>query len=242
MRATLAIAFTFVWFGAYVQAQDSRDFTATAIQSQPDQPEQSGFIAKAGQNMRFEYSQNGTPVIKILRPSEGIVLLLDPRAETYIEFSGPAQTTEAKSPCPIPLPEGIRCERMGDDVTVSGVQTERWLMGDPTQPPQIILWDTGRRHALSREYSDGSALRMTFKAMETISGREVEHWSIHQTRPNQLAQSGGWWYDPGLRVVIREDLPTGGTRRLEDITVGPVDPSLFTVPQGWQKQQAPLSE
>ncbi|MHA1127602.1 MAG: hypothetical protein ACTSRN_01460 [Alphaproteobacteria bacterium] len=241
----MAIAITAFGFCAVtpVQAEGPADFTATAVQSVQGQPEQTGLIAKSGQNMRFEYEQSGSPLIKILRPTEGLVLILDPETQTYIEFIGPAVPQEAieghTTPCPTPTQEtqGLRCERSGNDVTISGVQTERWLLGYPQQQPQVIMWDPARRHALAQEYADGSIMQMSFQAMEQIDGNPVEHWVINLQTSNQAPLTGDWWFSPELRMVVRENLPSGETRRLENIQTGPVDPALFQVPAGWQKQK-----
>jgi len=244
---SLAVTTLGLSIAAPLLAQTSRDFTATAVQSIPDQPDQIGLIAKSSANMRFEFEQDGNTLIKIIRPTEGIVLMLDPQAETYLEFVGPAAdpaTIDGPiSPCPEITPEtqGLICERSGSDVKVSGVQTERWLLGSPQQQPQVILWDPARHKALRHETPDGSVMQMTFKAMEDMSGRQVEHWTIDITMPGQAPLTGGWWFDPSLRVVLREDLPGGGTRRLDNVKAGPVDPALFTVPDGWQKQEQPVS-
>ena len=52
--------------------------------------------------------------------------------------------------------------------------------------------------------------------------------------PTQPAALGGWWFDANLRVVIREEMPTGVMRQLKDIQVGDVDPALFLPPEGFE--------
>jgi len=223
-------------------ASTSLSYTATAIHGLPGQQETTGKIIKSGQNMRLEFDQNGQQTIQILRPSEGIMLVLDPLNETYIEIRGqsvPALTTEGyTTPCP-PQAQMARCERVGAD-TVSGIKVERWeLANQPNTRPIVILWDSTRRRALRQEFPDGSVMAMTFKAMEDLNNRDTEHWTITITTPNQPANTGSWWFDPELRVVVREDLPGGEIRRLDEITVGAVDPALFQVPEGWKEQDVP---
>ncbi len=245
--ATLAIILTVFGLSVPAFAQSSRDFTATAVQTVPDQPDQIGQISKSGSNMRFEYLQNGSTLIKILRPTEGVILMLDPQTQTYIEFIGPAVSPEVAdgptSPCPeiTPETEGLICERAGAGVSVYGVQTERWLLGFEQQQPQVLLWDPLRRKTLRQEFPDGSLMSMSFNAMVDLGGRQAEYWTIEYTTPAQETLSTGWWFDPALRVVVREDLPGGGSRRLENIQAGPVDPALFEAPAGWQKQDMPAT-
>lgn len=230
--------------GALAQ-EPARDFTATAIQVLPDQSETTGKIAKSGTDMRLEFERDGLRTIRILRPTEGIMWILDPQNRTYMEFKGPPVPRDAieghSTPCPTPSPatQGLRCDRSGPDLVISGIQTERWNIAAPGQPPQVVYWDSQRRQALREEYPDGSLKQMTFKAMETLAGREVEHWRMELQRKGQAPLFGDWWFDTGLRVVLREELPDGSARRLEDIVVGPVDPALFTLPEGWTKQDLP---
>ena len=223
-------------------ASPPQSYSATAIHALPGQPETTGKIVKSGQNLRLEFEQNGKPVIQILRPADGLMYVLDPTAKTYVEIRGPAvpaTTTEGyTSPCP-DQPPLARCTRTGKD-TVSGISVERWeLAARPDDPPLVILWDSTRRRALRQEFPDGRVLAMAFKAMEDVDGRKTEHWSIQVTAPDQPANTGSWWFDPELRVVVREDMPGGEIRRLENIETGPVDPAAFMVPQGWTRQDTP---
>lgn len=223
-------------------ASANQTYSATAIHGLPGQSETSGKIVKSGQNMRLEFDQNGQTVIQILRPAEGLMYVLDPTAKTYVEIRGqaiPATETDGyTTPCP-DTAQMAQCERIGTD-TISGIAVERWaLASQPQTKPLIILWDSTRRRALRQDFPDGSVMAMSFKAMEDLNGRMTEHWTLNISAPNQPTNTGSWWFDPDLRVVVREDLPGGEVRRLEDINVGPVDPTAFQVPDGWQKQDAP---
>ena len=226
----------------------SQTYSATAIHGLPGQSETSGKIIKSGQNMRLEFDQNGQTVIQILRPTEGLMYILDSEKQTYIEIRGQAVPATKSDGYTTPCPESAQmaqCERIGTD-TVSGIAVERWaLASNPQTRPLIILWDSTRRRALRQEFPDGSVMAMHFQAMEDLNGRMTEHWTIKITagnqQGNQPANTGSWWFDPELRVVVREDLPGGEVRRLEEITVGPVDATAFQVPEGWQKQDAPDS-
>ena len=221
-----------------------QSYSATAVHSLPGQSETSGKIIKSGQNMRLEFEQDGQAVIQILRPADGLMYVLNPTKQTYFEIRGqavPATQTEGyTTPC-VEAAKMARCERIGTD-SVSGIAVERWaLASKPQTRPLIILWDSTRRRALRQEFPDGSVMAMSFQAMEDLNGRMTEHWSIKITTGSQPANTGSWWFDPELRVVVREDLPGGEVRRLEDITVGPVDAAVFQVPEGWQEQDAAIT-
>lgn len=228
-------------------APAGQPYTATAIHALPGQPESVGRIVKSGTNLRMEYSQGGQQVIQILRPAEGVMYILDPATRSYVELRGPAVPTPNDgytTPCP---DEGqgrgqpIICERIGTDV-VSGIDVERWkIAADANSAPLVILWDSTRRRALRQDFPDGSVMAMSFRAMEEIAGRRAEHWVITVTAPGQEPRYGDWWFDPELRVVLREDLPTGESRRLENITVGQIPPDAFEVPAGWTRREMPAA-
>lgn len=213
-------------------------YSATAIHKLPDLPETSGRILKSGDNMRLEFQQNGRQIIQILLPSMGVMYVLDPQTKTYTEMRGQTMPATAASRQSVPCSEqsGLAvCQRVGAD-TVSGIQVERWLIAaQPQTQPLSLLWDPTRRQALRQDFPDGSSMAMRFKAMEDVNGRETEHWIIEVLAPGRETLTGGWWFDPVLRVVVREDLPGGESRRLENIVVGGVDATAFQVPEGWQQ-------
>lgn len=221
------------------QPQAPRTFSATAIHSIPGQPETTGRVIKSGENMRLEFEQNGQRVIQILLPRQGVMYILEPQSRTYLEIRGPSVPATAGSGAATPCGAQSNlalCERVGSD-TLSGIQVERWVLArQPQSKPVTVLWDPTRRQALRRDFPDGSSTALRFRAMETLNGRPVERWDMQTLAPGRDTLSGGWWFDPDLRVVVREELPGGEIRRLEDIAVGPVDMSAFQVPEGWRKR------
>ncbi len=223
------------------QASPIISYSATAVHGIPGAPETSGKVIKSGENMRLEFEQNGRKVIQILLPEQGVMYVLDPQSKSYLELRGQSVPATAGAGANAPCNEQSQlavCKQTGSDM-VSGISVERWqLSAQPQTPPLTILWDPTRRQALRQDFPDGSNLAMSFKAMENLNDRSTEHWQIRLHSPGQEAQYGDWWFDPALRVVVREDLPGGETRRLDDITIGPVDPSAFVVPEGWQKRDA----
>lgn len=228
--------------GLSAGAQNPQTYSAIAIHALPGQEETYGKIVKSGQNLRLEFRQDGRDIIQILRPSEGAMYILDPYTKSYFEVLGPAvpkaDIDGYQSPCPNQT-ESPNCQKLGVD-TVNGVPVERWAMTSAQdQKPLVILWDSTRRRALRQDFPTGGSMIMAFKSMEDLNGRTAEHWAITLSLPGMETQTGDWWFDPKLRVAVRENLPSGESRSLKNIVVGPVDPANFQIPAGWAKQDVP---
>ncbi len=242
MAAVAVISVSVAEPGLTQNSNSASAYTAQAIHAFANEPEDVGKIVKSGAKLRLEFMRDGKDVIQILLPELGAMYILDPATQTYVEILGatmPLTSIEGYvSPCPEQT-QGMTCQKTGTDV-VSGIKVERWILSTQTQSrPLVILWDSARRRALRQDFPDGGSMKMAFKTMEDLNGRSTEHWTINLALPGQDAQTGDWWFDPELRVVVRENLPGGETRRLENIVVGPVDPSAFAIPEGWHEQQAP---
>lgn len=231
-------------FGGYALAQTLPAYTAETVQTAPDQPDRVGIITKSGQLLRLEFEQDGQKIIQILRPTEGLTYVLFPATQSYLEQRSPAQPEEFANsytpPCPTEAEEsGLQCRRLGLEVYQS-IPVERWHIGAEGDPSQmLILWDPTRKRALRQEMSNGTLVLMTFLGRQEIESRETEHWVTEVSRQGVATMRTEWWYDPELKLVLQETLPNDTRRKLQNITIGPVDPSLFTVPDGWQRIESP---
>lgn len=217
-------------------------YAADAVYRAPDGSQSTGRVIKSGPDMRLEFSQSGRQVVQIIRRATGVMYVLDPASKTYYTIKG---TPDPKAgdigyaaPCDREA-DAANCRFLGTEKT-SGIDAEVWELG-PAGAGQStrILWDGARKRALRQEFPDGSVMAMRFVGMEPVAGRQVEHWAITVTTPGQQARGGNWYYDPELRVELREDLPSGEQRSLEHIAVGPVDPALFAAPAGWREVAPP---
>ncbi len=249
IRQVFALALSALLLATHVSAQNTPlpAFSARTVQTTPDQPDRFGLITKSGSFMRLEFEQGGEAVIQILRPTEGRTLVLYPATKTYIERIGPPQPEEFADsytpPCPPDLEDnGLTCTRLGIEVYQS-IPVERWhVVAAGSSNQMIILWDPKRKRALRQEMSNGTVVQMTFLEMQMLEGREAEHWVTETPRLGSATMRSEWWYDPELQLVLSETLPDGTRRRMENIIVGPVDQSLFTVPDGWTLIDVPRPE
>jgi len=236
-------AFVFAAMPLLAQSTPLVTFTAETVQTAPDQPDRMGTIIKSGQFMRLEFEQNGQPIIQILRPTEGKTFILYPDTRSYFEQDIPAQPEEFLEsytpPCPAEAEAGgLQCTRIGLEMFQT-IPVERWHIGTTGDSGQmLILWDPTRKRALRQEMSDGTLVQMSLLDMQVIEGRNAEHWVTEVSRQGEVSLRSEWWYDPELKLILREALPGNTLRRLQNIATGPVDPALFTVPDGWQRLTA----
>jgi hypothetical protein len=235
----LPITVALTLHGAPGQAQTAPPpYAAEALYRAADGSESAGRVIKSGADMRLEFTQAGKPVIQIIRRAEGVMYVLDPATRSWFEVRGAADPTAANPgyapPCETDSQaQGLTCRFIGNE-TSSGISAEVWEVSQPGQPqPSRVLWDGARRRALRQDYPDGTVMALAFIAMEELGGRRAEHWSLTVTQPGQAPRVGSWYFDPELRVELREELPTGELRSLENITVGAIDASAFQVPEGW---------
>lgn len=242
-RAAFALASGAVPLAAaQAQAAEPPAYSALAMHRLADGSETSGRVTKSGPDMRLEYTEAGRQVIQIIRRAEGVMLMLDPATTSYVELRGAPTADPTGSgylpPCPENDPS-LDCRFVGTEV-VSGITAEAWEIARPGQPgTSRILWDGARHKALAQTFPDGSESRMSFVGMQNISGRQAEHWTVTMTAPGRDPSEGAWFYDPELRVEVREESPDGEARWLDEITVGPVDARLFVAPEGWTKVVMP---
>ena len=245
LLTAFALAFLFPAVAAApATAQNSIPaYAADAVYRTPDGSESTGRVVKSGPDMRLEFTENGRAVVQIIRRAEGRMYVLDPASRSYFTVQGEpdpqAGTAAYEAPCDQSV-AGVTCRFLGNEVA-SGITAELWEIGQPGDPTQIsrILWDGARHRALRQEYPDGTVMALSFKAMAQIEGRNVEHWIISVTVPGQSPLAGAWYYDPELRVELREELPTGEIRSLRNIVLGAVDPAAFAVPPGWSEISPP---
>ena len=243
IRPLIALIGTLILGAGLAPAQSLPSYSAETVQTTPDQPDRTGVITKSGNFLRLEFTQDGQQIIQILRPTEGLTFVLYPASRSYVEQRSPAQPEEFAGsyspPCPTEAEEGgLICNRLGLEVYQS-IPVERWHIGaDGDASQMLILWDPERKRALRQEMSNGTLVQMTFLGMQKVANREAEHWVTEISRQGVATLRNEWWYDKALKLVLRETLPDGTHRQLQNITVGPVDPSVFTVPDGWQRLEA----
>ena len=173
--------------------------------------------------------------------------MLMPQQRAYMEQRGmpPAKAPmmagkKGVSPC-----EGVpntTCRKLGTE-KISGRDAEKWEISSQRDGRTIrsLHWiDVERRMPLREMFSDGSISELKILGKDEINGRSTEKWQLTVTGSDSQSKQSLQWFDPALKIAIREELPGGYVRELKNIKVAKQPQDLFTIPAGYQRMEAPV--
>jgi hypothetical protein len=224
------------------------EFSAEAIQTSPQGQEmhQKMYLGADGR-VRIESSAQGQNYVQIINPATGKMYMLLPAQKTYMErvFDGAAQlkrVTADPNPNPCAGVPNAKCKMLGKD-TVNGRAAEKWELvqeEEGGQTERMLYWlDSERRMPLRQFMPDGSTTEMEQVGSEVMNGRQTEIWKMTMTRPGEEDVESTQWYDPELKIAIRDELPGGAYRELRNIKIQKQPADLFEVPGDYKKVAAP---
>lgn len=126
------------------------------------------------------------------------------------------------------LPFGS-CKRQ-DEVVIRGRVAEKWLIEFPEPLKQVQWLDKEHGFVVKSKTHNGGLMELQLTGHDTFGGRVVEKWvrttSFRENAPVISYQ----WYDPVLKLVVKEELPGGYVRELAGIRTGAQPDQLFQVP------------
>ena len=193
--------------------------------------------------MRNEMSQGGQTYIQIVDTNKSMGWMIMPAQQSYMErrlprggSSIPTQPQKGNvNPCM--GMQGAQCTKVGEE-KISGRMTVKWditfnWQGQTQKSTQWI--DKERGIPLKQIQANGQQLERKMLGREKLSGREVEKWVMTMKGDKVGSHSIYSWYDPELKLALREEMPGGGVREVRNVKIGPQDPKLFTIPAGYKK-------
>lgn len=228
-------------------------FSAEMVSRGTDAPSASGKMYVGDGRMRIEMIQEGREIVRISDHHRRMEWILFPEQKSYLERSAPASAGD-RSPAPIPAPsaennpcdglQGVTCRRAGEE-DVSGRAAIKWEM-TVTHEGQTLTgapWiDVQRGLPLKYLMPNGQSMELKMVGTETIEGRGVEKWEMTTVAPNQQPMRTFQWYDPELKLSVREEFPGGNVRELDNIQIGAQPDHLFTVPAGYSRMEMPPAQ
>ena len=219
----------------------AQEFSAEAVQSVPGRPSMNVKMFISKKAVRTESTMNGNTLIEIVYPKDKRRVLLNQQRKIYVEQK--AQNINAaksqkisSSPC-----SGIMnatCKKIGKDKITSRAAV-KWEMTAQINGNKVksLHWLDKKHHMPLRvQLHDGTISTMTLVGKEKINGRNTEKWKFDAIRPNGQKLESLQWYDPKLKMVIREALPGGYVRELKNIKVAKQNKKLFKVPSDYKKE------
>lgn len=218
------------------------EFSATAVQIAPGQPDNQKKMYVGKGMVRTDSMSNKTQLIEITKAKEQLRILMVPKEKIYMlqKSAGPAipvvvDESAAAKPC-----AGLRdtsCKLLGTE-EINKRQTEKWefTVRKDGQLQLSLHWIDVKHRMLVREFfADGTYTELYPLGTEMLNGRHTEKWLWQLSGPDGQIEAATQWYDPELKIAIREELQGGFIRELRDIKTGKQDSSLFEVPEGYRQ-------
>jgi len=215
-------------------------FSADALQSAPQGEYVYGKLYVSEDKIRFELVQNKQRLIQISNPGLGKSWVIDPAAKTYwlqggvIQLpTGQSNKVDMKAFC---AEKGRRCKLLGHE-KISGRKAQKWrvLTGNKENPERSLIWvDKKSRLPLKQQLADGSSSTLLMQGKTVINGRKSEQWQYRSVDAEGHKRVVSQWYDPSIKMAIREEYPGGFVRELRNIMLAEQEPSLFVPPEGYR--------
>lgn len=221
-------------------------FSAEMAQHGPDGATLAGRMYVDRGRMRVEMSQQGRTLVRILDQDRSTEWILFPEQRRYVEHSVPADAAAAlgtpgadRDPC-AGMP-GLACRKLGQD-TLAGRPVTKWEITGSHQGQTFtsVQWlDDERGIPLLQELPNGQRTELRFIGKEELEGRAVEKWETVVTAPDRAEGRTFQWYDPELKLAIKQELPGGVVNELRHIQVGDQPAELFGVPADYARMAPP---
>jgi hypothetical protein len=221
-------------------------FAADMVSSGPNSAPTGKMFVGAGR-VRVELEQNGQRIVRISDQARRTDWVLFPAQKGYLERSAPAGAV-----APLPAPpsaeqnpcdglQEVQCTRIGAE-PVAGRAAIKWEMSVIRDGKTLTgtQWlDVERGLPLKYVMPNGQAMELKQLGTEIIEERTVEKWEMTVTIPEQQPARTVQWFDPLLKLALREELPDGTVRMLQHIEIGSQPDGLFQVPTEYTRLEKP---
>ncbi len=222
----------------WADVSDVPSFSADMIQKGPQGTTKAKVYVSKGR-MRTDMARDGKKIIHIVDNSKHVQWMLYPAQRVYMERPVPGQApmTKPAEKNPCALLKNAKCKNLGHE-KVAGRDAIKWAItfaakGKNAKGMQWI--DVERGMPLRMEMPGGQKSEMKFLGMEKLNGRTVEKWELLSSQGSNPPQRTYQWYDPRLKLAVREEFPGGFVREMINIREGVQPDDLFTLPAGYKK-------
>ncbi len=200
--------------------------------------------------VRFEYVDQGVPMVQIFDNKKNKIIWLDTESKVYVERDlsenqvqpvGKKANTKAK---PCDNYPGAECTRL-KQTRINGRKVNKWLitLDVDGKDQHIFQWlDSQYGIPLRQENPDGSVLDARILDDQEFNGRKVWKLDMSVISPDGSNVQGIQWYDSKLGIVVRQQAADGAVDELRNIKVEKIKPALFAIPKDYKSVDAQLSE
>ena len=245
-RFTTLLILLIIAFSLKVQAMS---FTADAVQLRGSDISHARMYWSDG-NVRFEYLDQGVPMVQIFDTSNRKITWLDTEKKVYMQRDmskdqmrlGTEQKPASANPCDS-FP-GAECTHL-KTVELEGRTAEKWLitMAVGGRDMHIFQWlDKQYKIPLRQENPDGTVLDVKLLDNQEFNGRKVRKVDMIVFSPDGGSVHGIQWFDSELDIVVRQQDDEGGIDELRNIKVEPIHADLFAIPEGYKTVDSQLTE
>lgn len=249
IRILLALC---VGFGSQIAAAAS--FSADAVQMRGSEISHARMYWADGR-VRFEYLDQGVPMVQIFDTLNKKVIWLDTEKQVYLQQNlpddsplltahavGTKGTQGRADPCV--YFENAECTRL-KTVEINGRKTAKWLitLNEGERDYHVFQWlDSEHAIPVRQENPDGSILDVHILDDQEYDGRVVRKVDMLAITPEGKSVRGIQWYDEELDVVVRQQSENGAIDELRNIRVEEVGESMFTIPDGYRSVETRLKD
>lgn len=220
----------------------AQEFSAEAVQSVPGRPSMNVKMFVSKKAVRTESTMNGNTVVEIVYPKDKRRVLLNQLKKTYVEQKSQNTTaTKDKKTSSSPCVKIVNstCKKIGNE-KINKRDAVKWEMSVQRNGHNFksLHWiDKKHQMPLREQFHDGMISTMTLLGKEKINGRNTEKWKLQAIKRNGESIESQQWYDPKLKMVIRESMPGGYVREFKNIKVTTQNKKLFSIPSDYKKEE-----
>jgi hypothetical protein len=224
-------------------------FTADAIQLRGSEIGHARMYWNDG-SVRFEYLDQGIPMVQIFDNKNRKVIWLDTEQKVYMQRelieqqTIPANTEAADKFNPCVSFREAECNLL-KSAEINGRQTDKWLVtfNVDGKDRHVFQWiDQEHKILVRQENPDGSILDVKILDNQEVNGRPVRKVDMIAISPDGSSVHGIQWFDAELNIVVRQQADDGSIDELRNIRVEDVNPGLFAIPEGYKSVESQLTD
>lgn len=200
------------------------------------------------ERVRFEYVEDGIPMVQIFDNKAGKMIWLDTENKRYLEKkllpgqsmdSMVRQSQSIENPCEVF--KKAQCTRL-KQTRMHEREAQKWLItfDENGFDRHMFQWiDSKLGVVLRQENPDGSVFDVSVHENQEINGRKVRKLEMRAVSANGMTMKGEQWIDTQLNIVVRQQNDAGAMDELRNIKTEKLEAGLFSIPENYTRFEPP---